>query len=116
MIHHVQISVPLGSLEDAIDFYTGVMGFEELERPVSLQKIEGCWLAIGQQQIHIRTRANHPRESKEHVAYQVNDLDEWRANILKANLMILESIPIAGMDRFEFRDPFDNRIEMLCLR
>jgi catechol 2,3-dioxygenase-like lactoylglutathione lyase family enzyme len=113
-IHHVQISVPVGRLEDAINFYTEVMDFKFIERPESLQKIEGCWLGVNGLQVHIRTRENHPKNSKEHVAYQVDDLKEWRDKLESSGFKTTPSIPIPGVDRFEFRDPFDNRIEMMC--
>jgi hypothetical protein len=38
----------------------------------------------------------------------------WRARLAAAGVTILDSVPIPGFDRFEFRDPFGNRVEMIA--
>jgi hypothetical protein len=47
------------------------------------------------------------------VAYAVTDLAGWRARLAAAGIAILEGIPIPGYARFEFRDPFGNRVELI---
>jgi hypothetical protein len=37
----------------------------------------------------------------------------WRARLIANNIQADDSIPIPGYDRFEFRDPFGNRVEMI---
>ena len=114
--HHVQITVPEESLEEAKGFYCEVMGFQNLERPQSLHQLAGLWLAVGNLQLHVRAKPCLDRNLiSDHVAYQVEDLEYWRNKISATGLEIKESIPIPGMDRFEFRDPFGNRIEILSL-
>jgi catechol 2,3-dioxygenase-like lactoylglutathione lyase family enzyme len=54
--------------------------------------------------------------TKAHIAYQVSDLAAWRARLEEAGIAILDGIPIPGYDRFEFRDPFGNRVEMIQAR
>jgi catechol 2,3-dioxygenase-like lactoylglutathione lyase family enzyme len=51
--------------------------------------------------------------SKAHVAYLVSDLDGWRQRLTDNGCEIIDGIPIPGYDRFEFRDPFGNRVEFL---
>ncbi|PFI30150.1 glyoxalase, partial [Bacillus cereus] len=52
-------------------------------------------------------------KTKAHIAYQVEDISYWR-NVLEQNdIQIIEGVPIPGFDRFEFRDPFGNRVEMI---
>ena len=51
--------------------------------------------------------------TKAHVAYAVNDLTFWRARLSAAGIRPEEGIPIPGYARFEFRDPFGNRVEMI---
>jgi catechol 2,3-dioxygenase-like lactoylglutathione lyase family enzyme len=50
---------------------------------------------------------------KAHVAYAVTDLAGWRTRLTAAGVEILDGIPIPGYARFEFRDPFGNRVEMI---
>ncbi|MCM8534012.1 MAG: VOC family protein [Lentisphaeraceae bacterium] len=115
-IHHVQLTVDKGQEEEAMNFYCEVMGFTRLKRPPSLEHIPGGWLEIAGQQVHIRGENSSERKSSSsHIAYHVQDLESWKNKLVNQDLAILEGIPIPGMNRFEFRDPFGNRIEMLEL-
>ena len=52
--------------------------------------------------------------TRAHIAYRVTDLAAWRARLEEAGCLVLESLPIPGFDRFETRDPFGNRIEIIA--
>jgi len=52
-------------------------------------------------------------KTKAHVAYLVEDLDHWRSTLSAAGIEAIDGIPIPGYHRFEFRDPFGNRVEFL---
>ena len=87
----------------------------EVEKPDVLKPRGGFWLAVGELQVHIGTENGVDRsKTKAHVAYAVDDLDGWRGTLTAAGIEVLEGIPIPGFDRFEFRDPFGNRVEMIC--
>jgi len=113
-LHHVQITVPSNRVDEAREFYLGVLGLTEVQKPDSLQHRGGFWMALGDVQIHVGIQDDVDRRSnKSHIAYQVDDVARWRDKLSAYNLTILESIPISGYDRFEFRDPFGNRVEMI---
>jgi catechol 2,3-dioxygenase-like lactoylglutathione lyase family enzyme len=113
-IHHVQITVPEESLEAARDFYSGFLGLQEIEKPSSLKKNGGFWLEAGALQVHIGKEENVDRwATKAHVAYRVRGLEEWRKKLLARGLEPKSGSPIPGYARFEFRDPFGNRVEFL---
>lgn len=113
-INHVQITVPPGAEDAARAFYCGVLGLPEIAKPASLAGRGGLWVAIGDQQLHIGTEAGFDRlTTKGHVAYEVEDVASWRERLIAAGLKITESIPIPGYERFETRDPFGNRIELI---
>ena len=113
-LHHAQITVPKGQELAARAFYCGVLGLSEMEKPASLQGRGGLWLALGDIQIHIGTEDGIDRPAtKAHLAYEVDDLAGWRQRLQAAGATILESIPIPGYERFEFRDPFGNRVEFI---
>ena len=81
---------------------------------MSLQGRGGFWLQIGAQQVHVGVEDDVDRQAtKAHVAYQVTDLMGWRTRLEQEGIKILDGIPIPGYDRFEFRDPFGNRVEFL---
>lgn len=50
---------------------------------------------------------------KAHVAYLVADLEAWREKLTTTGCAVKEGIQIPGYERFEFRDPFGNRVEFL---
>ncbi len=113
-IHHVQVSIPIGSEDKARNFYCGVLGLNEIPKPVSLAGRGGFWLELGDQQIHFGAEDGVERpKTKGHVAYLVTDLEKWREKLIVNGCEVIDGIPIPGMNRFEFRDPFGNRVEFL---
>lgn len=113
-LHHVQITIPKNAEELGKHFYCNLLGLKEIEKPEILKGRGGFWLKVGDIDLHVGTEDGFDRlTTKAHLAYQVEDLSYWK-NILEENhINITESIPLPGYDRFEFRDPFGNRVEMI---
>lgn len=112
--HHAQISIPVGAEDEARDFYCGVLGLSEIPKPDALAGRGGFWLELGGFQIHFGVEGGvDRRKTRGHLAYLVEDLDSWREKLIDAGCEVIEGIPIPGYDRFEFRDPFGNRVEFL---
>jgi catechol 2,3-dioxygenase-like lactoylglutathione lyase family enzyme len=113
-IHHAQITIPKGAEDVARDFYCRLLGLKEIPKPDELAGRGGFWIEISDKQLHIGTEdvADRPA-SKAHVAYQVDDLDNWRSILLERGIKLSDGIQIPGMRRFEFRDPFGNRVEFV---
>ena len=113
-IHHVQITIAPDDEAAARRFYGEVLGLPEIEKPVSLRGRGGFWVQVGDRQLHVGVETGVDRErTKAHVAYQVDDLAAWRERLAAAGVAALESVPIAGYERFECRDPFGNRLEFI---
>jgi catechol 2,3-dioxygenase-like lactoylglutathione lyase family enzyme len=113
-IHHVQITIPKGQEATARAFYCDVMGLREIPKPEALAGRGGLWLAVGDRELHIGTESGGDRSAtKAHVAYEVTDITLWRERLQRAAVTILDSAPIPGFERFEFRDPFGNRVELI---
>jgi len=113
-VHHAQITVPIGAEDEARGFYCDFLGLEEIPKPESLQGRGGFWVEVDAFQIHVGVEENfHRRETKAHLAFQVNNLTAWRLRLEAIGKSIIEGVPIPGYDRFEFRDPFGNRVEFL---
>ena len=86
----------------------------KVEKPAALAGRGGLWLQVGDQQVHIGTEAGVDRmATKAHLAYEVTNLAHWRQALEALGLEVLESVPIPGVDRFEFRDPFGSRVEFI---
>lgn len=113
-IHHAQITIPAGTERSARDFYCNVLGLREIEKPASLQARGGFWLQVGEMQVHVGTEAGVDRlKTKAHLAYQVDDVAAWQNTLATHGIEMADSIPIEGYARFEFRDPFGNRVEFI---
>ena len=113
-IDHVQITVPANAVAEARAFYCGLLGLREVEKPAALQERGGFWLQVGDRQVHVGIEEGIARHAtKAHVAYAVTEIAPWRARLGAAGVEILDGIPISGRERFEFRDPFGNRVELI---
>jgi catechol 2,3-dioxygenase-like lactoylglutathione lyase family enzyme len=113
-IHHVQLTIPRGAEEEARRFYCGALGLPEIAKPASLAGRGGLWLQVGGQQVHIGVEEGVDRRAtRAHIAYEVRDLSGWRAKLTALGIEVVAGTPIPGCDRFEFRDPFGNRVEFL---
>lgn len=113
-IHHAQITIPKKAEDSAREFYCGILGFMEVPKPESLAGRGGFWLEAGDRQLHIGVEDNVDRyKTKAHVAFLVDDLADIRSLLTENEIEITDGIPIPGYLRFEFRDPFGNRVEFL---
>lgn len=112
-LNHAQITIPTGAEDAGRAFYCDVLGLPEIPKPASLAGRGGFWVQVGDMTLHIGTEDGVDRAAtKAHLAYEVNDLEYWRARL--ADHDIKESIQFAGYERFECRDPFGNRIEIIA--
>lgn len=113
-INHVQVSIPVGSEKEARAFYCGVLGLLEIEKPDVLKANGGLWLQVGTKQVHLGCENNSGRvNTKSHVAYEVQDIDELRRIFTSDGITVFENTQIVGFKRFDVRDPFGNRIEFM---
>lgn len=113
-LHHAQITIPRGAEDDGRAFYCGLLGLREVPKPNSLVNRGGFWLAVGDQAVHVGVEDGVDRtRTKAHLAYAVSDLDHWHRVLNERGIKLFESVPIPGFVRFEFRDPFGNRVEMI---
>lgn len=113
-IHHVQITIPAGEEDRGRAFYCDILGLPEIEKPDALKDRGGFWLEAGGHQVHVGIEGPVDRlATRAHLAYEVDDLSRWRRRLTDNGIAILEGVTIPGFDRFEFRDPFGNRVEMI---
>jgi catechol 2,3-dioxygenase-like lactoylglutathione lyase family enzyme len=112
-VNHVQVNVSAAELAAAREFYLEFMGMSETARPAVFRS-EGFWFRAGGFEMHIGVEDNVDRSAtRAHVAYEVNDVAGWRKKVEEAGLPIVEQPKIPGFERFHFRDPFGNNIELI---
>jgi len=111
-LDHVQLCIPFGEEEKAREFYTQVLGLEEIEKPDELKPNGGLWFKVADIQLHIGVE-DMQGKSKRHPAFEVEDLEQIRAHLRMNQVQIKEEIKVPGLNRFSFFDPFGNRIEFM---
>lgn len=113
-VDHAQITVPKNSEQAAREFYCGFLGIHEIQKPPALAKRGGFWLGLGAVPVHVGLEDGVDRWlSKSHVAYQVRGLNEWAVKLRERGIDVTVGEQIPGFARFEFRDPFGNRVEFM---
>jgi catechol 2,3-dioxygenase-like lactoylglutathione lyase family enzyme len=111
-LDHVQICIPVGEEERAREFYTRVLGLEEIEKPDALKPNGGLWFKVADIQLHIGVEAAQGK-SKRHPAFEVEGLEEIRSHLQENHVRIKDETQVPGLNRISFFDPFDNRIELM---
>ena len=108
-LDHVLMCIPEGTTAQAREFYRDVIGLEEIP---GNHPSGAIWFQIADIQLHLREESGG-NSSKRHPAFEVANLEEAKQNLAAKGLAIEYSSDIDGRQRFFFRDPFDNRIELL---
>ncbi|WP_027964082.1 VOC family protein [Halalkalibacillus halophilus] len=112
-IDHIQLAAPRDTEPEARQFFSGVLGFEEVEKPEALRKNGGVWFAFGDQQIHVGVEEPfHPAE-KAHPALEVDDLDALLQHLDEHRVPYQSDEKLPGAKRIYLSDPFGNRMEVL---
>ena len=113
-VNHVQVNVTKDELPAAREFYLGFLGGTEIPRPDFGPNFHGFWFRAGNFEMHVGTETGVDRAAtRAHVAYEVADVQAWRKKVLEQKLEIVEQPKIDGFDRFHFRDPFGNNLELI---
>jgi catechol 2,3-dioxygenase-like lactoylglutathione lyase family enzyme len=109
-IDHVQVNVT--DLSRAKNFYTNVLGLEEIPRPPSFD-FPGCWYRIGNADLHLVVRDAEPPSAR-HFCLWVPDLAQAATALEGAGLKLQRNArgTIPGVARFFVFDPDGNRIEI----
>ena len=111
-LDHIQICIPPHKENEAREFYTNIIGLEEIPKPIELISNGGLWYQAGDIQLHIGVE-HEVNKSKRHPAFEVVDIAAARQQLERNNVKIKDEIQIPGQSRFSFFDPFDNRVELL---
>lgn len=110
-LDHVQVAIPVGSIDAARAFYGGVLRLHELEKPASLAGRGGAWFSLTQgQQLHLGEAENFTPARKAHPAFMLQDLS---ATLARCSENGETQPPLPGYIRAFVQDPFGNRIELM---
>ena len=118
LLHHS--SLMISDLEASIQFYTQIVGLQQIDRPDL--GFPGAWFQLGEnQQLHILKLPNMDSTSgrpehggrDRHVALTVDNFDAVRESLEKNK--IFYSMSKSGRKALFFRDPDANAIEIIGL-
>lgn len=112
-IHHLQIAGPVGCEAAAREFYGGILGMTEIEKPAALRARGGCWFQCGELQLHIGVEQEFRAATKAHPAFAVENLDELRQTLLQSGYVAIHDENLPGSRRFYSQDPWGNRLEFV---
>jgi catechol 2,3-dioxygenase-like lactoylglutathione lyase family enzyme len=115
-LHHVLISAPPGSEDQARAFFVDVLGMTEVPKPAHLAAKGGIWLDFGDTQLHVGIESPFRPAEKSHPAFEVDDVEAVRARLSARGIETWENERYPGRRRFYARDPFGNRLEFLSTR
>lgn len=111
-LDHVQVCVPRGAEERAREFYGGLLGLEEIEKPEVLRANGGMWYNVADIQLHVGVE-DAVAPSKRHPAFEVEEIAAVRAYLEQNGVRTKDEPRLPGVTRFSFFDPFGNRIELM---
>jgi catechol 2,3-dioxygenase-like lactoylglutathione lyase family enzyme len=109
-LDHVQLACPAGGEDAAREFYGGLLGLREIEKPAALRARGGVWFECGQaQQLHLGVEEAFAPARKAHPALLVSDIDALAERLGDVRW----DTDLPGYRRFYTDDPFGNRLELL---
>ncbi|HEX3560424.1 MAG TPA: VOC family protein [Pyrinomonadaceae bacterium] len=111
-LDHVQVCIPRGMEAQAREFYGGLLGLEEIEKPEVLRANGGMWYKVAEVQLHVGVE-EVVAPSKRHPAFEVEQVEEVRTYLEDNGVRTRNEPALPGVRRFSFFDPFGNRIELL---
>jgi catechol 2,3-dioxygenase-like lactoylglutathione lyase family enzyme len=118
-LQHASVLRPAGesARAQAVRFYSGILGCEEVPKPSTFTHIDTTWFRLGDDEIHIlAAEGDEPIvRNGAHFALVCDDLQDLRDRLEDAGFPCRDTTPIPGRPRFMTRDPFGNQIEITMI-
>ena len=112
-LHHVQLAIPAGGEQTAREFYGGVLGMSEVDKPAGLRARGGCWFRGGGWEVHLGVETPFTPARKAHPGVLVAGLDELAATLAAAGHPVDWDPLFPGHRRLYAHDGHGNRLEFL---
>lgn len=94
------------------EFYAGVLGMTEIDKPKALQARGGAWFRAGSAEIHVGIEDGFVPARKAHPGLAVTDLEALANRVEESGAPVLWDDRIPGLRRFHTEDPLGNRLEL----
>lgn len=106
------VSVLVTDLERSRRFYRDLLGLREIAKPRTFD-FKVLWFQLGDTQLHLLLKEQADSISPRHFALRVADCAAARDYCKSRGVVVQETTPIPGADRFFISDPDGNRIEII---
>jgi len=112
-LHHMQLAMPRAEERAARDFFVGVLGMTEVDKPPVLGARGGAWFRAGDVELHLGVEDNFRPARKGPPGIVVTDLDDVVHRLIEAGQDVSWDADFPGFRRVYAHDPFGNRLEFL---
>jgi len=112
-LHHMQLAMPRAEERAARDFFVGVLGMTEVDKPPVLAARGGAWFRAGDVELHLGVENNFRPARKGHPGIVVTDLDDVVHRLIESGQDVNWDADFPGFRRVYAHDPFGNRLEFL---
>ena len=113
-IDHVQLAMPPGREDAAIEYFVGVLGMTQEPKPEPLASRGGAWFRGGGVVIHVGADADFHPARKAHPALLVAGIEALAQRLGAAGHPVRWDDELPDIHRFHTDDPFGNRIEIVA--
>ena len=105
--------IPPGGVEQAADFYAGILRLTAVPKPAHLASRGGRWFRGAGMELHLGIEDGFRPSARTHPALRIEGLSALRASLLDHGVDVEEDTQLEGHERFYVRDPFGNRLELI---
>lgn len=112
-LHHVQLAIPAGAEDRCREFWAGVLGMTEVEKPPALRARGGCWFRAGGLEVHLGVEANFHPSRKAHPGILVTSIHALAQRLEASGADVTWDDDFPGYVRFHTFDKLGNRLEFL---
>ena len=112
-LHHFTVEVK--NLEEALNFYLGILGLEEMDTPDNIKEARVRWIGFPDgSALHLIENNKVTVPELAHMALKVEDLGSWKEYLDSRGCEIKSpKLNVYNAERFFINDPSGNRIEII---
>ncbi|MVO88120.1 glyoxalase [Streptomyces sp. p1417] len=112
-LHHVQLAIPPGAEQLCREFWGGLLGMTEIEKPPVLAARGGCWFRGGDLEVHLGVEEDFRPSATAHPGILVSGLRALAARFEEQGVVVAWDDCFPGFTRFYAYDKLGNRLEFL---
>jgi catechol 2,3-dioxygenase-like lactoylglutathione lyase family enzyme len=101
----VQIAIPVASEDRDRVFYSGILGFTEIDKPPQMAERKSIRFVAGAVNLHLGIEPDFAPAKRAHPAFVIEDLNKILAACHRAGIATKPDISFNGFRRVQFSTP-----------